>query len=359
MNKYNTQSILKYFLLVVIALSSGCGQSTVIDSPTSTPEPFQPKGIIICSTRHGIFSFDIESEKTNPIFSTDKDLYYSFVVRDSIYVSMGDGISGDIFRMNIDGSNLEQLTFDGSSIHFSISPDGNYLAYGHNPNQLFVLDIKTKKSQLVYEKNGFSFILGPWSPDSKKFFFTQRDLTPEPSLYPVSPAFLYTLEDKSTVEFLPAVIDFGFPSLPTWSPDGKKIALNKAAKYQPIDESVDIGVNIVNTEKSNFQEIATDIVADQFKWSPNGNALAYASYKEPNRLYLFNVTSKKTEIIYEGQTSFWNANYQLWSPDSKYIAYFTNISDSPWYLNIQGINNEESQTFEIIPAINGAIWIEE
>ena len=34
MNKHNTQSILKYFLLVVIALSSGCTQSTVIDSPT-------------------------------------------------------------------------------------------------------------------------------------------------------------------------------------------------------------------------------------------------------------------------------------------------------------------------------------
>jgi Tol biopolymer transport system component len=271
---------------------------------------------------------------------------------------MGDGISGDIFRINLDGSGLEQLTFDGSNIHFSVSPDGNYLAYSHDPNQLFVLNIKTKKSQLVYEKNGFVFILGPWSPDSKQFFFTQRDLTPEPSLYPISPALLYTLGDNSTVEFLPAVIDIGFPSLPTWSPDGKKIALNKAAKYQPIDESVDIGINIVNTEINSFQEIAADIVADQFKWSPNGNALAYASYKEPNRLYLFNVTSKKTEVIYEGQTSFWNANYQLWSPDSKYIAYFTNISDSPWYLNIQDINSRENQTFEVPPGINGATWTE-
>lgn len=358
MNKHHSRIVLKFFLLIVIALSSGCGQSTIFDIPTSTPEPFQPKGKIIYSTRYGIFSFDIESEKTNTIFSTDQDKYSSFVVQNFIYFSMGDGISGDVFRINLDGSNLEQLTFDRSSIFFSVSPDGNYLAYSHNPNQLYVLDIKTKKSQLVYERNGFSFILGPWSPDGKKFFFTQRDLTPEPSLYPVSPALLYTLEDNSTAEFLPAVIDIGFPSQPTWSPNGKKIALNKAAKYQPIDETVDIGVYIVNTERSDLQEIAADIIADQFRWAPNGNALVYATYKEPNRLYLFDVNTKKTEVIHEGQTSFWYANYQLWSPDSKYIAYLTNISDSPWYLNIQDINSKESQIFEITPGINGATWTE-
>ena len=86
--------------------------------------------------------------------------------------------------------------------------------------------------------------------------------------------------------------------------------------------------------------------------------LVYASWTEPKRLYLFDVANKETKIIYDGQTS-WYSNYQLWSPDSKYIAYFTNISDSPWYLNIQDIDNGESQIFEVPPAINGARWLEE
>jgi hypothetical protein len=42
MNKHNTQSILKYLLLIVIALSSGCGQSTIIDSSISLTAPVIP-----------------------------------------------------------------------------------------------------------------------------------------------------------------------------------------------------------------------------------------------------------------------------------------------------------------------------
>jgi len=38
MNKNNTQSTLKLFLLIITALSSGCGQSTIADSPTTTHE---------------------------------------------------------------------------------------------------------------------------------------------------------------------------------------------------------------------------------------------------------------------------------------------------------------------------------
>jgi|WetSurSiteA1Bulk_404760.scaffolds.fasta_scaffold50055_1 Tol biopolymer transport system component len=353
MNRHFTLNILGLLLLVVITFSSGCGLSTSIDSPTSTPESPQRIGRIIYSTTHGIFSFDLQSKTTNTIFSTDKNQYYSFVVKDSIYFSMGDGISGDIFKINLDGSDLEQLTFDGSNILFSVSPNGNYLAYSPIPNQLFVLNIQTKKSQLVYEKNGFVFILGPWSPDGKKFFFTQRSLTPESSLYPISPAFLYTLEDKNTVELLPAVIDFGFSSIPTWSPDGINIALNMPNKSR----SGDVGIYILNIETKAFQEVAADIVADQFEWSPNGNMLVYASRIEPIRLNLFDVKNNEKRIIFEGQTPLY-ANYQLWSPNSKYIAYFTNISDSPWHLNIQSIDNGELQTFEVPPGIIGAIWIE-
>lgn len=353
MNKHNTQSILKYFSLIVIALSSGCGQSVITNSSTSLPTPFQPKGKIVYSTGYGIFSFDIKSEKTNTIFSSDQDKYYSFVVQNSIYFSMGDGISGDVFKINRDGSNLEQLTFDGSSIHFSVSPDGKYLGYSQNLNQLYLLDIQTKKSQLIFEKDDFGFILGPWSPDGKKFFFTQGDLTPEPSYYSVSPAFLYTLEDKKVVELLPAVTDFGFSSTPTWSPDGKSIAFNMVAESQ----SDDIGIYILDIETSSFQEIAANIIADQFKWSPKGNMIVYASWTEPTRLYLFDIANNKTKIIYDGQTS-WYSNYQLWSPDSNYIAYFSNISGSPWYLNIQDIDSGDNQTFEVPPGINGATWIE-
>ena len=351
MNKYFTQNILKFVFLIASILSSGCGQSIAIDSPTLTPEIPQPTGTIIYSTIHGIFSFDIESETTNTIFSTDKVIYYFFVVHGFIYVSMGDyGVSGDIFKINLDGSDLERLTSDGDIFLFSVAPDNKHVAYSRPLNQLYLLDIQTKKSQLIFQKKDFDFILGPWSPEGKKFFFTQRGTAPE--RYPISPAFLYTLEDKTTVEFIPAVIDFGFSSIPTWSPDGKSIVLNRETESQ----SGELGIYILNIETNSLQSVATDILADQFEWSPNGSMLVYTSRTEPTRLYLFDVAKKETEIIYDGQAS---CNYQLWSPDSNYIAYFSNISGSPGYLNIQDVDGERKQTFESPPAITGARWLEE
>jgi Tol biopolymer transport system component len=354
MNKHNIQAILKWFLFMSIALSSGCTESTLFASPTSTPEAHHPKGKIIYSTVHSICWFDIESETTNIIFSTKNNLYYSFVVQDSIYFSMGDvGVTGDIFKINLDGSDLEQLTFDEDNFLFSVSSNGDYLAYSDTLNHLFILDIQTKKSQLVFEKDDFGFILGPWSPDGKKFFFTERNF-PLKSSRSVSPALLYSLEDKSTVEFLPAVIDFGFSSLPTWLPDGKSIALNMATESQ----SNDLGICILNIETKSTQEVALGILADKFEWSPNGSMLVYESRTEPTRLYLFDIAKKETKIIYDGQTS-WYSNYQLWSPDSNYIAYFSIISGSPWQLNIHNIDSGEDKTFEVPPAINGAIWLKE
>ena len=267
---------------------------------------------------------------------------------------MGDvGVTGDIFKISLDGSDLEQLTFNGYIFFFSVSPNGDYLAYCNEPNQLLILDVQTKKSQLVLEKKDLGFILGPWSPDGKKFFFTQTDFLPKSSRS-VSPALLYSLENKSAVEFLPAVIDFGYSSTPTWSPDGKSIAFNMVTESQ-ID---DIGIYILNMETNSTQEVMSGILADQFEWSPNGSMLAYASKTEPTRLYLFDVAKKETNIIYDGQTSSYS-NYKLWSSDSNYIAYFSNISGSPWYLNIQDVDSGKKQTFEVPPAINGATWLEE
>lgn len=326
--------------------------ATAILHPTNTPEKVQPQGTIIYSTVHSISSFDIESEETKTIFSTKKDIYYSFTVQDFIYISMGDyGVSGDLFRISLDGSDLERLTSDGDIFLFSVAPDNKYVAYSRPLNQLYLLDTQTKKSHLIFQKNDFNFILGPWSPEGRNFFFTQKGATPEPSTYPVSPAFLYSLDDKNTVEFIPAVIDFGFSSLPTWSPNGKNIAFNRATESQLSK----LGIYILSVETSSLQTVATDILAEQFEWSPNGNMLVYSS---ATGLRLFNVADKKTKIIYNGQTSRYS-NYNLWSPDNNYIAYFSNISGSPWYLNIQDINNGEEQIFEVPPGINGAIWLEE
>ena len=70
MNNYNTQSILKYFLLVTIVLVSGCGQSTIIDSPSvPSQKPTETITLEPTSTLTSTVSVPAATSTSLPCFS--------------------------------------------------------------------------------------------------------------------------------------------------------------------------------------------------------------------------------------------------------------------------------------------------
>jgi Tol biopolymer transport system component len=103
-----------------------------------------------------------------------------------------------IWRMKPDGSGQEQVTFDDSNDWFPhLSPDGQslvFLAYekgvtGHPPDkdvELRILSLKDGKIRLLTKLFGGEGTINvpSWSPDGQKLAFVSYEQLPEESLSP-------------------------------------------------------------------------------------------------------------------------------------------------------------------------------
>lgn len=372
MNKNYTQSILKYFLLIAIVLISGCGQSNVAISPTSTlaptktptntitpeptrtPEVLYPEGVLIYSNKNGVFSFNLQTRETKVISNTDQEQGRLIVVNNCIYTLRdisGNATQFEIFKMSIDGSNLEQLTSDGNKFSFAVSPSENYIAYSPEINQLLLYDLKNRETQVVIEKEDFAFVAGSWSLDGKKLVFSENRLP----LGFGSANFIYSLDDKTTTKLLPSGIGIervAYESQPAWSPNGKNLVLNLVTNLQ----SGYPDIYALDVKNYDLQKIATNMDGESFTWSPNGNMILFESMTDPRKLYLFDLNSKELGLIEEGGVDF-PFYYPMWSPAGDYFAYFTNKSDTDWYLNIQNTITGEKLKLEFPDAVLSAQWI--
>src|SRR5258706_4069680 len=349
MNKHHTQSILKLFFLIVIALSSGCGQPTIIDSPTSTSQVIQPKGVMIYSDfeSKAIYSFDIQSKEAKRVSNIDLLVDYLVVNNQTIYALaeiQKDGNQTEIFKINLDGSKSEQLTFDGKKFSFTVSPNNLYLIYDLE-NSLILLNLEQKTSEIIAEKSGYLFTPKSWSPDGGRFIFTQE----LPST-PFDQVFLYTLKDKNLTELVPGRT--GYLSDPSWSSTGKNIALNLTVDSQ----SNQPGIYILNVENGNIQNIEDNKVGEDFTWSPKGDMILYGIIGS-ERINLFDL-NKGITIVAKENPEFGRSRPFLWSPDGQFIAYFTNPTNRQAILNIDGLKTGEHLEFEIPGnTVSNAYWI--
>ncbi|MGC1376463.1 MAG: hypothetical protein WA821_09575 [Anaerolineales bacterium] len=389
MKKYYVQNALKFLLLMGIALSSGCAQSTVIVSPTATfqptlaptstqisrltntPELIQPKGILIYSDSEAVYSLDLRSKKATPIINTGKKSYpYAVVDTNSIYILKQVQNAGSetisthqLLKMNFDGTQSEQLTFDedtnSDKFDLSSAPKGDKLAYIKKVNttySLVIFDKNKKSTKVVTDKNGFDYFAPSWSPDGKKLVFFKAAVSERNTQYVVGfgNLLLYSIDDEKITELLPGEI---VPIIkPAWSPDGKTIVLSRSngTDYAGVDMwNLNIESNV--TEKIvNGRYMIGASEFDYFDWSPNRNLVLYA--QNWDEIYLLDLNSKKATKVYKGSQRFAGHN-GLWSPDGKLIAYVTSSGKPPLpnlsVLNIQNTNGESIQFG--IPA-NG--WID-
>lgn len=368
MNKHNIQSILKLFLLIVISLSSGCKQSTTTDSPTSTsvqtqaptniatPEPTDTpeiaylEGTLIYSTKNGIFSFNLQTKESKVISNTEKKQDRLFVVNNSIYMlrdASSDATQFEIFKMDLDGSNLKQLTSDGNKFSFAISPNEDYIAYSPEINELSLYDLKTGVSQIAIKKTGYSFTVGAWSPDGGMFVFSETELPP--NIWGNN--YLYTMDSGISTKLLPDELGIevlGYGSQPAWSPDGKRLVLNLTTDLQ----SGYPDVYLLSVESNDLQKIAPNMSGESFSWSPDGSKILFESRTNPRNLHLFNLNNGELKLIEED-----GVDFPLWSPDGNSFAYFTNKNNGEWYLNIQNVNTRKKLKIAFPDAVLSAQWI--
>jgi TolB protein len=173
----------------------------------------------------------------------------------------------DIYTMDFDGSNVNQLTQTASDEnHPKWSPDGSYIAFisaskstshpDYDDQDLSLMDADGSNVTQISTTHGVSSFA--WSPDGKKLAFSSTNSNPpyESDLYLVD-------VDGSNITQLPGVPEATHPA---WSPDGAQIALYS-----------NDAIYVINSDGANVKLLANVSYPKSLNWSPDGRLIMFIS----------------------------------------------------------------------------------
>ncbi len=248
-----------------------------------------------------------------------------YAVKKIVFVSNKNG-NEDIFSMNLDGSELTQLTdYPGNDMYPEVSPDGKKIAYTSDIGgswQIVIMNWDgTGKTQITSnpERNGYS----TWSFDSSYIFF---------EMYIDGNWELYRMNsDGSSMKrltFSPGVDD--------WHPRAHPF------EYKVLYESGTVGhedIYIMDYNGENIKKLADfDLRKRVPSISRDGRLIAFAGYegKEPD-IYIMDYNGENIKKL---TTNPENDCHPCISPDNMYIAYNGTINGDAeiFIMNIDGSN---------------------
>jgi CxxC motif-containing protein (DUF1111 family) len=209
----------------------------------------------------------------------------------------------------------------------SFSPDGTKIAFNSNANNIrniFVMNSDGTNLQQLTSTTTDS--QAAWSPDGSKIAFSSRR---------TGVAQIFTMNPDGTNQANISNVSIVNDILPSWSPDGTKIAFSRAASgIQPQEN-----IWTMNSDGTAQVSITSGLVTDERStWSPDGTMIAFHSNRDGN-LEIYKVASIGGPITRLTNNPALDAN-PAWAPDNSEIAFTSTRSGSShiWTMGIDGSN---------------------
>jgi Tol biopolymer transport system component len=205
----------------------------------------------------------------------------------------------DVYTMNSDGSDIQQLTNlgpDNSASWEFWSPDGTEIAFTEYPppdgnGQLWLMNADGSNQHLLFAESGFSDEQPSFSPDGGTIVFTRiqagsdaqaiyrvsKDGTGLTEITPYSTTFGISVQDRGAV----------------YSPDGTKIAFQGQNRGGLLS-----AIYVMDADGSNAKRITpSDLSGVRPNWSPDGQEIVFASHCcNPQNQELWLVKPDGTEL---------------------------------------------------------------
>lgn len=233
-----------------------------------------------------------------------------------------------------------QLTFTSGLVGYPcLSPDGKTFVYAGIVNGK--RDIYSQrlggKNEVNLTKNFKKDSTMPvFSPDGKLIAFRSDE----------QGGGIFLMEE--TGENVRKIADFGFH--PSWSPDGKQIAVSdKAAAVHTAHFTPNSSLSIIDVASGDKKTVDTKGDAIMPSWSPNGKRIAYwfIANGKSGEIATVSIDGSDLKVITNDNFSDWNP---VWSPDGKYLYFASDRGGnmSFWRILVDENTGSFSGTTELV-----------
>jgi hypothetical protein len=234
------------------------------------------------------------------------------------FVTNRNGPPGEIYVMNPDGTNQQNITNSpASETRPTFSHDGKKIAFVKDFKGVYLMNPDGTGQTTVIDGTvaGFTSITSfpDWSPDDTKIVFDAIAKGSQDG----GDIYIVNIDGTGLTRL---TTDPANDTTPAWSPDGQKIAF--ASLRNPVPNEVNYEIYVMNADGSNQTRITNNTKFDLGPaWSPDSTRIAFTSRRDDNfEVYVMNADGSNQARLTNNPEQ---DSDPKWSPDGTKIVFMS------------------------------------